>query len=57
VTSFTTLGPTPVADTGVLALAATLKRSENLTLSARYTLEAASGYAAQTVDLRLRYQF
>jgi outer membrane autotransporter protein len=56
-TSFTTLGPTPVADTGVLALAVTLTRSENVRLTARYTVEAASGYTSQTADVRLRYQF
>jgi len=57
VTSFTTLGPTPVANTGVLAIGVTLKRTENLILSLRYTVEAASGYTAQTADVRLRYQF
>lgn len=56
-TSFTSLGPTPVADTGVLAIGATLMRTQYLTLSAKYTLEAGAGYAAQTADLRLRYQF
>jgi outer membrane autotransporter protein len=56
-TGFTSLGPTPLADTAVLALGVTLMRSKNLTLSAKYTLETASGYVAQTADLRLRYQF
>ncbi|MDB5992747.1 MAG: outer rane autotransporter [Herbaspirillum sp.] len=57
VTSFTTLGPTPVADTGVLVLGVTLTRSENVSLTARYSVEAASGYTSQTADVRLRYQF
>jgi outer membrane autotransporter protein len=56
-TSFTTQGPSTLADTGVLALSATLTRSENLRLSARYTLEAGEGYTAQTADVQLRYRF
>jgi outer membrane autotransporter protein len=56
-TSFTTQGPTPVANTGVLALGLTLMRSQNLKLSARYTLETGGGYTAQTADVHLRYQF
>jgi outer membrane autotransporter protein len=56
-TTFTSLGPTPVADTGVLSLAATLTHSENASVTARYTVEAASGYLSQTADVRLRYRF
>jgi outer membrane autotransporter protein len=56
-TSFVTYGAKPITNTGIMALAATLTRSNNLTLTARYTLEAASGYKAQTADVRLRYQF
>ncbi|MFT3735393.1 MAG: autotransporter domain-containing protein [Rhodocyclaceae bacterium] len=56
-TSFTTRGSTGAADTGVLVLGATLARSQNLSLAAHYTLEAASGYSSHTADLRLRYQF
>lgn len=56
-TSFTTQGAAANANTAVLVLGATLARSQNLTLAARYTLEAARGYAAQTADVRLRYQF
>jgi uncharacterized protein with beta-barrel porin domain len=41
----------------VLVLGMTLARSQNLTLAAHYTLEAAGGYTAQTADIRLRYQF
>lgn len=56
-TSFTTTGASTVRDTGVVALALTLMRNDNLTLSARYTLEGASGFTGQTADVRLRYQF
>ncbi|MCA1323389.1 autotransporter domain-containing protein [Herbaspirillum sp. alder98] len=56
-TSFTSTGVAPARDSGVLALSATLLRQNNLTLVARYTLEAGSGYRGQTGDVRLRYQF
>lgn len=56
-TSFTAYGPTPTSDTGIMALAATLARKDNLSVTARYTVEAASGYMGQTADLRLRYEF
>lgn len=56
-TSFVTLGPTPLKDTGVLSLAATLLRSDQLTLSAAYTLEKGGGYTAQTGSLLARWRF
>jgi outer membrane autotransporter protein len=56
-TSFTTLGASGISNTGVMALALTLVRSANLTVAARYKIEAASGYTAQTADVRVRYQF
>jgi len=56
-TSFTSAGAKPIADTGVLTLGVTLLRSENLSLSAKYTLEAASGYAANTGDVQVRWNF
>jgi len=56
-TSFTTFGAKPIANTGIVALAATLTRSANMTLTARYTVEAGGGYMSQTADVRLRYQF
>ncbi|MBT3068765.1 autotransporter domain-containing protein [Rhodoferax sp. U11-2br] len=56
-TSFTTTGAKPIANTGVMTLAATLTRSDNITLTARYTVEAGGGYSSQTADVRLRYQF
>ncbi|MDY7578802.1 autotransporter domain-containing protein [Herbaspirillum sp. RTI4] len=56
-TTFTTRGASPIMNTAVLSLGLTLLRSETLTLSAKYAVEAASGYTAQTASLRLRYQF
>jgi outer membrane autotransporter protein len=56
-TTFTANGPKPLNNTAVLSLGATLARSQNMTLSAHYTVEAGSAYTAQTADVRLRYQF
>ncbi|SCK24678.1 autotransporter domain-containing protein [Vogesella sp. LIG4] len=56
-TGFTTLGATPVADMGELALGVNLLKSDNLTLSARYDLQAAPHYMGQTISLRLRKLF
>lgn len=56
-TTFVTQGPTPVKDTGVLSLGATLLRSDKLTLSAAYTLEKGGGYTSQTGSLLARWRF
>jgi outer membrane autotransporter protein len=56
-TSFTTQSASPIPNTGVLALGITLMKNQNLSISARYTLEAASGYTAQTGDILLRWQY
>lgn len=56
-TSFATLGAKPISDMGVVALALTLTHTRNMTVTARYTVQAASGYSEQTADVRLRYQF
>ncbi|WP_102662362.1 autotransporter domain-containing protein [Herbaspirillum sp. BH-1] len=56
-TSFTTVGATPVRNTGIMVLGATLARSKNLSLVANYTLEAGQGYHSQTADVRLRWQY
>ncbi|WP_218179700.1 autotransporter family protein [Pseudomonas gingeri] len=56
-TSFTSPGAKAIADTGVLALGVTLLRSENLSLGAKYTLEAANGYTANTGDVQVRWNF
>lgn len=55
--AFTTYGPTPITDSGVLTLGVTLLHGRNLTLSGEYQVNAASGYSAQTADLRVRYLF
>ncbi|NVZ20769.1 autotransporter domain-containing protein [Pseudomonas costantinii] len=56
-TSFTSPGAKAIADTGVLALGVTLLRSENLSVGAKYTLEAANGYTANTGDVQVRWNF
>jgi len=56
-TSFSSPGAKAIADTGVLALGVTLLRSENLSVGAKYTLEAANGYTANTGDVQVRWQF
>ena len=56
-TSFTSIGSAPISDTGIMALAATFTSKDNLEVAAKYTIEAASGYMAQTAELRMRYQF
>lgn len=56
-TSFASNGPSAISDTGVLSLGATLVRSERLSLSAKYTLEAGSGYTANTGNLQVRWNF
>ncbi|NWB89416.1 autotransporter outer membrane beta-barrel domain-containing protein [Pseudomonas gingeri] len=56
-TSFTSPGAKAIADTGVLALGVTLLHSENLSLGVKYTLEAASGYTANTGDVQVRWNF
>ncbi|NMZ70688.1 outer membrane autotransporter barrel domain-containing protein [Pseudomonas peli] len=56
-TNFTTTGAKLVEDTGVMKLGVTLIRSQSLSLSANYTLEAASGYTANTGDLQARWEF
>lgn len=56
-TSFTTRSAAPNSDTGIMALATTLTSKDNLSVAARYSVEAASGYTSQTAELRLRYQF
>jgi hypothetical protein len=40
-----------------VALGLTLMRGKSLSLSARYAVEAASGYTGQSADVRVRYQF
>jgi outer membrane autotransporter protein len=56
-TGFSSSGPSAIDDTGVLSLGATLVRSSQLSLSAKYTLEAGSGYTANTGNLQARWDF
>jgi outer membrane autotransporter protein len=56
-TSFASSGAKPIDDTGVLVLGVTLMRSQNLSIGAKYTLEAASGYSANTGDVQVRWDF
>lgn len=56
-TAFTTVGPTPVADLADVSLGVTLLRSNNLTVSARYEVQAAPRFVSQTGILRLRQFF
>ncbi|WP_454254246.1 autotransporter domain-containing protein [Pseudomonas sp. Marseille-Q8238] len=56
-TSFASNGPSAINDTGVLNLGLTLVRSDRLSLAARYTLEAGSGYTANTGNLQARWNF
>jgi outer membrane autotransporter protein len=56
-TTFTIQSVSPIPNTGVLALGITLMKNQNLSISARYVLEASSGYTAQTGDVLLRWQY
>ncbi|MEA9982661.1 autotransporter outer membrane beta-barrel domain-containing protein, partial [Herbaspirillum sp. RTI4] len=56
-TTFTTRVASPVTNTAVLTLGTTLLHKDTLSLAARYTVEAATGYRSQTASLRLRYRF
>ena len=55
--SFTTLGATPVKDIAELTLGMDLLKSNDLTMSARYDLQAARHYEAQTFSVRLQKRF
>jgi outer membrane autotransporter protein len=56
-TSFTSLGASPVADEAVVSLGVTLLHANNLSVTARYELDAGSRYLAQGGSLRLRQLF
>jgi outer membrane autotransporter protein len=56
-TAFTTVGATPVSDLANIAIGATLLRSNNLSLTARYELQAGSHFTSQTGSLKLRQVF
>ncbi|WP_434717152.1 autotransporter domain-containing protein [Paraburkholderia sp. A2RO-4L] len=56
-TAFTTLGASPVSDLADIGIGATLVRSNNMSLTARYELQAGSHFVSQTGSLRLRKLF
>lgn len=56
-TSFVTRGSKPVVDTGVLSVGATVIGQHNLSLTVKYTGEAARHYQSHTGNLQLRWQF
>ncbi|AJP58621.2 hypothetical protein UC34_20115 [Pandoraea vervacti] len=56
-TAFTAVGPSPVRDLADLTLGATLVRSNNLSLTARYELQVGSRFVSQTASLRLQQRF
>jgi uncharacterized protein with beta-barrel porin domain len=57
VTTFTTTGANPIQDMAVVSAGVTLVRASNLTLTARYELQAAPRYISQTGSVRLRQLF
>ncbi|MGB9985408.1 MULTISPECIES: autotransporter domain-containing protein [unclassified Herbaspirillum] len=56
-TAFVTRSATPVSNIGVLNLGVTLLRSNNLSLTGKYTLETGGGYTAQTGSVQVRWQY
>jgi outer membrane autotransporter protein len=56
-TAFTTVGAVPVSNLADLSLGVTLLKANNLSLSVRYELQAASGFVSQTGSVRLRQLF
>ncbi|WP_076592114.1 autotransporter outer membrane beta-barrel domain-containing protein [Herminiimonas arsenitoxidans] len=56
-TSFTSLGVSPIKNSAMISLGATLLRQKNLSLSVRYDLQTGSGFLAQSGSLRLRKLF
>jgi outer membrane autotransporter protein len=56
-TGFTTVGPVTVSDLADVSLGVTMLKSKNLSVSARYELQAAPHFVSHTGYLRLRMQF
>ncbi|WMD21634.1 autotransporter domain-containing protein [Achromobacter seleniivolatilans] len=56
-TAFTTVGASPVRDAALVSAGLTLLKSNNLSISARYELQAGSGFVSQAGGLRLRQMF
>jgi outer membrane autotransporter protein len=55
--AFTTVGATPIADFADIQLGVTLLRANNLSLTARYEVQAGSHFVSQTGSLKLRQMF
>ncbi|WP_429481950.1 autotransporter outer membrane beta-barrel domain-containing protein [Paraburkholderia youngii] len=56
-TAFTTVGASPISDYADLGLGVTLLRASNLSLTARYEMQAGKGFLSQTGSLKLRQLF
>ncbi len=56
-TGFTTVGMTPVSNLADISLGLTLLRANNLSVTARYELQAGSGFISNTGILRLQQRF
>jgi outer membrane autotransporter protein len=56
-TAFTTVGQTPISNLADVSLGVTLLRANNLSLSARYELQAGSGFLSNSGVLHLQQQF
>ncbi|CAD6531099.1 autotransporter domain-containing protein [Paraburkholderia metrosideri] len=55
--AFTTVGATPIDDFADIQLGVTLLRANNLSLTARYEVQAGSRFVSQTGSLKLRQMF
>ncbi|WP_321785239.1 autotransporter domain-containing protein [Paraburkholderia sp. J94] len=56
-TAFTTLAATPLSNLADVSIGVTLVRASNLSVSARYELQAGSGFISNTGILRLQQRF
>jgi len=56
-TGFTSVGATPLRDSAVLALGATLVKTQRLSFSGRLQFDSGASYAAESVELTMRYRF
>ncbi|MBA0195845.1 autotransporter domain-containing protein [Pectobacterium brasiliense] len=56
-TDFVTTGSRPVADSGVLSVGTTIVSQRNLSLTLKYTGEAARSYESHSGNLQVRWQF
>ena len=56
-TAFSTLGSSPVANSGVMSMGVTLLRANNLSMTLLYQMQATSGYQSKGGSLRMRQVF